>query len=297
MIDFRMKTFLTVCKYMNFTRASEVLHLTQPAVSQHIHYLENLYETPLFIRDKKNLFLTDAGEILKNSLETLESDNNIMKKRMQKVMEGKKILTFGVTMTVGEYAIIPALSNFLKSHPQLEVHICYNNTQTLLSQLREGTIDFAIVEGYFKETLYTTRILQRDPFIGVVAKNHHFSRPISCLRDLIGERLLLREHGSGTRAIFTKTLALHNLSVEDFPHIVEVENIHAIVSLLQEDCGISFLYKAAIKKELENGSLIEIPLKNFQISHDFSFIWNKESLFSQEYEKIFQELKTYFPDV
>ena len=74
MIDFRMKTFLTVCECMNFTRAAQVLNLTQPAVSQHIRYLEEQYDTPLFIREKKKLYLTDAGQILKDSLETLQSD-------------------------------------------------------------------------------------------------------------------------------------------------------------------------------------------------------------------------------
>ena len=169
MIDFRMKTFLTVCECMNFTRAAQVLNLTQPAVSQHIRYLEEQYDTPLFIREKKKLYLTDAGQILKDSLETLQSDDHRMKIRMQQSMAGKKGLTFGVTMTIGEYAVIPSLARFLKAHPQWEIHIRYGNTQTLLSRLREGTLDFAIVEGYFREDLYTTRILQKEPFIGVAS--------------------------------------------------------------------------------------------------------------------------------
>ncbi len=291
MIDFRMKTFLTVCECMNFTRAAQVLNLTQPAVSQHIRYLEEQYDTPLFIREKKKLYLTDAGQILKDSLETLQSDDHRMKIRMQQSMAGKKGLTFGVTMTIGEYAVIPSLARFLKAHPQWEIHICYGNTQTLLSRLREGTLDFAIVEGYFREDLYTTRILQKEPFIGVASSKHIFQKPVSCLRDLTGERLLLREHGSGTRAILTKILALNNLSAEDFSHIIEIENIHAIVSLLQEDCGISFLYQSAVQKELEDKTLMEIPLSDFKIAHDFSFIWNKDSIFSAQYEAIFQELQ------
>ncbi len=55
MLDFRMETFLEVCKYMNFTRAAEALNLTQPAVPQHIKYLETKYDSPLFVRDRKNL--------------------------------------------------------------------------------------------------------------------------------------------------------------------------------------------------------------------------------------------------
>ena len=74
MMDFRMETFLCVCEYMNFTRAAEKLGLSQPAVSQHIKYLENEYETELFTRDKKKLKLTASGEILRNALLTMRND-------------------------------------------------------------------------------------------------------------------------------------------------------------------------------------------------------------------------------
>ena len=117
------------------------------------------------------------------------------------------------------------------------------------------------------------------------------SKPVHNLRDLTSERLLIREHGSGTRAILTKTLALKNMSVKDFRHLVEIENIHTIVTLLKEDCGISFLYKSAVEQELNEGMLVQIPLSDFMIMHDFTFLWNKNSIFSQEYDAVFKELR------
>ena len=79
------------------------------------------------------------------------------------------------------------------------------------------------------------------------------------------------------------------MSVEDFKNVVEVENIHTIVSLLLQDCGIAFLYKAAVEDEIARGTLRQIPLEDFQITHDFTFLWNKDSVFSGEYEEIFRE--------
>ena len=290
MLDFRMETFLKVCEYMNFTHAAEKLNLTQPAVSQHIKYLEKEYDSPLFVRDKKKLRLTPAGEILRSALEAMRNDENTLKKRMKESLTQKRVLTFGVTMTIGEYAIVPALAKFIQVHPDTDFHIRYGNTQKLLSLLCDGLIDFAIVEGYFKGDNYQTRIFQSEEYIAVTSKDHVFQKPVTTLRDLTSERLLLREHGSGTRAILTKTLALKNMSIYDFPHIIEVENIHTIVSLLCEDCGISFLYKAAVEKEIQQGILKQIPLSDFMVMHDFTFIWNKDSIFSEEYEGIFQEL-------
>lgn len=292
MLDFRMETFLSVCRYMNFTHAAEALHLTQPAVSQHIRYLEQKYEAPLFYREKKKLSLTPAGELLLSALETMQNDENTLKKRMQESLSKKKILTFGVTMTIGEYAILPSLAAFIKNHPDTDLHIRYGNTQTLLACLQEGTIDFAIVEGYFKEDRYEVRIYKEEEYIAVASSRHKFSQPVRFLRDLTKERLLTREPGSGTRAVLSRTLALKNLSVLDFSHLVEVENIHTIVSLLCEDCGISFLYKSATEQEIRQGNLCQIPLSDFKITHNFSFLWNKGSIFSEEYETIFQELKS-----
>ena len=71
MLDFRMETFLAVCQYMNFTRASEKLNITQPAVSQHIRFLEKHYDAKLFRDEGKKLKLTKTGEILRNASLTM----------------------------------------------------------------------------------------------------------------------------------------------------------------------------------------------------------------------------------
>lgn len=291
MIDFRLATFLTVCRYMNFTRAAEALHLTQPAVSQHIKHLEKVYAAPLFVRDKKRLALTPAGVILRDALETTHSDEAILRRRMQDSMAGAQVLTFGVTRTIGEYAILDPLARLIKAHPHSHFRIRYGNTQTLLAGLHEGSIDFAIVEGYFNAAQYGTQTYRSEEYIAAAAANHAFARPVRRLRDLTGERLLLREPGSGTREILVRALALQNLSLSDFSPIVEVENIHTIVALLRQDCGISFLYKAAVEEDLERGILRQIPLEDFSVQHDFTFIWNRGSIFSKDFQSIFQALQ------
>ena len=98
MLDFRMETFLTVCQCMNFTRASEKLNITQPAVSQHIHFLEEHYNTKLFRYEGKKLKLTGAGEILRNASLTMMHDEISMQNQMQKSEEEEEI-RFGATRT------------------------------------------------------------------------------------------------------------------------------------------------------------------------------------------------------
>lgn len=293
MLDFRVESFLKVCQYMNFTHAAQALNLTQPAISQHIKYLEEKYETKLLVRDKNNLSLTASGKILLAALETMRNDETTLKNRIKEGELEKKSLTFGLTMTVGEYTIVPALVSLIKAHPDTNFHIRYGNTQTLLNYLHQGSIDFAIVEGFFKPDNYETLAFRTEEYIPVASSNHIFNKNIKFLADLTSERLITREQGSGTRAVLIRALALKNLSVANFENIIEVENIHTMVSLLRHDCGISFLYKSAVEKEIEDGVLREIPLLDFQIKHDFTFLWNKNSVFSKDYFEIFQELQSY----
>lgn len=290
MLDFRIETFLCVCRHMSFTAASEELHITQPAVSQHIRYLETAYGCSLFLRDGKRISLTPAGTVLLRAMGSLRNDEKALVRRMQEAAGTRKTLVFGVTRTIGEYAILPALSDYLKHHPDVNLQIRDGNTHALVDLLRRGDIDFALVEGYVSLEEFDVLVDRVEPYLPVCASGHMFQKPVSSLRDLLGERLLLREEGSGTREILEKYLSAFNLSLSDFSHYAQVENMHSIVELLVQDCGITFLYQAAVQDLLEQGKVRRIPISDFQMHHAFTFIWSKNSCFAQEYREICQQL-------
>ena len=289
MLDFRIQTFLSVCSHMNFTRAAEELHITQPAVTQHIHYLEKLYDTELFLHEGKKISLTPAGSIFLSTATTLKNDEQFMREQMKHSATGEAPLLFGVTMTIGEYVIATPIAHYLKKHPNTDLRIELSNTQELLSRLSTGEINFALVEGYFNTRDYDTLTYRTENFIPVCAASRKFS-PRLCLNDLLGERLIVRESGSGTRDILEKNLAVRNIRISDFAHTAEVSSMHTIVKLLTEDCGISFLYETAVQKEVSQGILKKIPLKDFSMTHDFTFLWNKGSIFADYYRQICREL-------
>lgn len=291
MIDFRIHTFLAVCKYMNFTRAAEELHITQPAVSQHMRYLEQLYRVPLFLHEGKKVHLTPAGELLFSAATTLKNDEAFIIEQMQHASVHEFPLIFGVTMTIGEYVIASPLAAYLKKHPDIDVKIILGNTSELLSLLESGEIHFALVEGYYDTSRYDSLTYRTEAFVPVCANNHPFAKEPHSITDLLGERLLLREPGSGTRDILEKNLTVKNIQLENFAHTMEVSSMHTIIQLLKEDCGISFLYQTAIEKELSEHSLRRLQLLDFDMSHDFTFLWNKGSIFSESYRNICMELK------
>ena len=290
MLDFRTETFLTVCQTMNFTAAARQLNITQPAVSQHIHFLEEQYHTSLFIYQNKQLFLTRSGEILRRHLLTMKNDEKAVMEELKNNITGIETLSIGVTMTIGEYAIVDKLAGFLIQHPEINIHLHYGNTLQLLKLLNSGQISMAIVEGNYPKEYYSHKKYSTEDYIAVCAASHHFmtDHPYT-MNDLVHERLLVREEGSGTRNILEQSLMTHGLHISDFIHYIEIENMHTIIGLLKRDCGISFLYKIAVEKELHSGILKEISLDDFKMQHDFDIIWEKRSVYSDKYLSICEE--------
>ena len=287
MRDFRMETFLAVCQCMNFTRASEQLNITQPAVSQHIRFLEKHYNTKLFRYEGKKLMLTGAGEILRNASLTMKHDEISMQSEMQKSEEGTEI-RFGATRTVGDMLMGNILEKYLREYPDADIHMVVENTQELLKRLDDGRIDFALVEGFFKKSEYDYQKYSEENYIAVCSPDHPFRKKTASIEDLFGERLLLREEGSGTREVLERYLDSQNLSTADFERTMEAGSLHTIKELTKSGCGITFLYEVAVREELRSGTLIRIPLKDFQVTHEFTFIWRRGSIYADRYREIFR---------
>ena len=292
MLDFRVATFLCVCQTMNFTLAAEALSLSQPAVTQHIHALEAYYGVRLFHYEKRTLSLTREGELLRDRLSSMERDENRIREERNEPhffcnpFENEIYRPLG-TRTIGEYAALSPLLTYLRAHPDMNLHLHYGNTEELLSLLDAGTISLALIEGNVPKGKYGVKKYRTEDFCAVCSAAHTFAHGTPRqVRDLLSERLLLREPGSGTRSILEKSLSALGLAVSDFPSYLEVENMHILIRLLEQDMGISFLYRIAAREGLSSGVLREIPLSDFALQHDFSFVWDAGSIYAAREEAL-----------
>lgn len=291
MLDFRIETFLEVCKSLNFTQAARQLNITQPAVSQHVKWLEECYQTKLFEMHGKKLQLTLAGENLRDALTTMQHDIVSLKEKLQEAEEKKRPLKMGLTFTIAEYEVAGSISRYLLQESTVSMMLSVGNTRELLRELEEGTIDFALVEGNFPGEIYHHEFFSRQRYIAVCAASDPLAVGTYTIDQLLERRLIIREAGSGTRNIMERYLEMKGLGVEDFMAKVETGNVALIKQLVSAGCGITFLYQTAVQKELNEGSLCEISLSDMEITHDFTFIWRKDSIFSEDYSKIFTMLK------
>ena len=290
MLDFRVDTFLEVCRLMNYTRAAEQLNLTQPAVSQHIRWLEEQCGVKLFHYENKQLSLTAAGQMLRSAAITMKQDQMFLYRRMQEADSEDADLCFGVTPTVGMYLIPKPLAAYRRQHPSAKVSMQVENSELLCRWLDSGEIDFAILEGYFHKEDYDSMLYRTERYLAVCAQDYPFQNTPHQLADLLGETLLVREEGSGNREIIRRSLSRKNLALQDFHSLFEVGDMNVLKQMLVQGCGIGFLYEAAVQEDLQQGRLRIIELEDFAEDHDITFLWRKGSIFAPRYRRIYGEL-------
>lgn len=291
MLDFRMYTFITLSETLNYTKAAQLLCITQPAVSQHIKYLENYYEVKLFQHDHKQLKLTPQGRILQKHIVSIAADEDKLKEIIQSNHDTIDHIRFGATRTIGEYILPEKLPSLLTAHPDTSITMIVENTTRLLKMLQDGDIDFAFIEGYFKKNDVTHHLLSKERFVPIKSKSYQLKKPVQTLVDLLDESLIIREEGSGTREILERILDEQNMKIHDFHKCIEIGNIHAIKQLVKNNQGITFLYEAAIQEELQSKDVEIIPLQDFNIVREFNFITLRGSIFTDVYESFLHEIK------
>ena len=289
MLDFRMDTFLALCRTMNYTRAAEELNITQPAVTQHIQYLQRHYGVKLFQYRDKHLFLTEAGAALRSAALTMEHDERELMEHLPLLQKGMQHLRLGATLTVGEYALPPHLGRYMKRHSDVALHLVVGSTRRLLEGLNRGELDAAVVEGYFAKREYDAIRWSMEPYVCVCAAGSALEGPME-LEDLFTQTLILRDPEAGTREILERPLLERNFQLSDFRRVVEINDLTVIKQLVEQNCGITFLYRRAVERELEEGQLRQVFLRGWEVQHEFTFLWRKGSVFEQNYRRLYAQL-------
>lgn len=294
MLDFRHETFLTLCSCNSFTKTAELLHISQPAVSQHIKYLEALYGYKLFDTTYKKIQLTEQGELLRAFAMTIFSDLKHFKESLSATTADTLHFSFGATLSIGEYLMPKILSRLLNKDPEMSVHMSVANTQLLLERLNQGDLDFIVVEGLFDKSAYDTKVFSLERFIPVCSPRLEWANREVGFHEIVESRLILRESGSGTREIFENVLQKNNYSIHAFEKVIEIGNMAAIKKMVANGLGITFLFEVAAKRELEDGSLSRINIRGFSELREFNFVFLKNSFFYERYMKIYELIKQAF---
>lgn len=285
MIDRRIDTFLTLCRTGSYTKAARLLHMTQPAVTQHIRWLEEYFSAKLCTFENRTFTLTKKGEELLAFAATMKSDAEELTAQLRAGGEAEPVLRFGATLTIGEYTLRAPLVRYLEQYPKARLSLRVENTDILLEELRALKLDFAFIEGHFDRSEYDVAQFCKARFIAVCAGDDPRTGRAWTMEALTGEHIILREQGSGTRGIFEQLLWERNMTTDSFAHVTELGNLNLIKALVRERRAVTFLYEDAVVSELADGSLRELSVEGLPVFRDFSFVTLKNSRFTPQYRR------------
>ncbi|MDR0922708.1 MAG: LysR family transcriptional regulator [Lactobacillales bacterium] len=253
MLDYHYETFLTVCKTLNYTRAGELMNMSQPAVSQHIAYLEDQLDTKLFIYKNKKLSLTEEGRYLYNKLLWME---NFSKKTLEELGEiNFTKVNLGCTLSISDYLVPSFFIDMFHKEKGFRLNVLVENTETLVNYLVQGKIDGAFVEGDFNQRVFSSIPYKEARIVGICSPDFELADKQVSFQDLFNKQIIIREPGSGTRSSFETILANEQIELSSFKNQTILGSIDLIKRVVESNVGISFLFDVCVEKELEEGTL------------------------------------------
>ncbi|MFI3212354.1 MAG: LysR family transcriptional regulator [Eubacteriales bacterium] len=271
MLDNRIFTFLELCNQMNYHKTAEALSMTQPAVTQHIKYLENLYQCNLFEYANKKLSMTKKATELEKYARSIIALHDTVEQKL--AMTEQIVFNIGATKTIGEYTLDNLLFKLL-SNPKYEINLLIDNTEKLLERLNHFQLDVVMLEGFFDKEQYDYQLITKEEIIGICANDHPFANREVSLEEIFRERVLLREKGSGTRAIFENFLFFHGYSMDSFYKKSSVSSNRLLERAIEQNLAISFVYDTIPNK---NENISTFRIKDAKIFYEFNYVFlNRE---------------------
>ena len=281
MLDYRIKTFITLYNEMNYRKTAEKLNMTQPGVTQHIHYIENYYGVKLFSYNGKTLSRTPNAEILKRHIDSiLSEERETIREFSQKE---KTVLNIGATKTIGEFVLVPVLREFLRDENN-SVNLVVDNTENLLRSLENAELDFAVVEGVFDKTKYPYHLYKKEHFVGICSKSHPFAGKTISLKEIFRETLIVRESGSGTRRLLEQAISENGFSLDCFHRVISVSNFSVISDMVMKNNAITFAYEPVAKSKKD---LAVFEVDDMQIKGEFNFVYCNSRIAKEKIDLLF----------
>lgn len=287
MIDSKLYSLIKVVETGSFTRAAEQLSLTQPAVSQHIHALENDLNVKIFERTGNELRVTREGELVIKYAKRLLALYHNLQRDLSSEKRQITALTIGITHTAESNAIAEALAKYATTHEGVSIKIITDSLGNLHDMLKNYELDFAIVEGKISDPRLRYLMLDTDCLVLAVPLGHKLARQsMVTISELKREKLILRLPDSNTRNLFVASLESQNMSIDDFNVVLEIDNIATIKDLIRRDFGVSVLAKSACMDELKKNKIAVLPIENLSMVREINIAYTHDF----EHQEMLQDI-------
>ncbi len=283
-----LKAFYTTVNCNSISKASKILHITQPALSMQIQHLENEFGATLLLRSNKGVELTEEGSIVyEHAKSMLSLEKNILK-NLKELEKDKRLLNICACKYIGEYVLPCSIYTFKEIHPDIDVKLYVDNTTQIINKLLDHEINLGVIAGINEcEYIISTPILSDK--IALITSEEDVNKIDAA--SIVEIPIILSEYDLDDSSILNLKLSKCGLSVSDLNVVLTSNSPESIKSIVMSGKGFAFLPKITVKKELRKNLLREIPIDNVGMSFKYYFA-QRSSYILEKHEQIFKSFIT-----
>ena len=267
----QLRIFVAVAEREHMTRAAEALNLTQSATSAAIAALEERHDVKLFDRVGRRIVLTQTGHAFLDEARAVLARATLATQALDDLAGLRRgELRLGASQTVANYWLPPLMQAFRLAHPGVTLDLQIGNTEQIAEAVADLSVDLGIVEGAPQRNDLNQTAVTGDRTALIVPKGHAWTgKPPKTGEDFRAASWVLREPGSGTRAMLEDLLARHGLGLGDLDVALELPSNEAVRAAVQAGAGASLLSILVAEPSIMAGTVcevaIDLPPRSFHI--------------------------------
>lgn len=267
----QLTTFIAVAEYKKMSEAAKMLYISQPTVSQIISELEQEYHVELFERHPRELKITAAGRLLLTRAQEIVAIHEDLEQAMKNV-NSLRPLRIGATLTIGNTIMSSIIEKLNTEFPDIDVSVFVDSTKKIEHRLIHNELDIALVEGIISREEILTEPVIEDHLELICGNDHPFaSRDCVSIDELRNRQFIMREKGSGTRALFENLMLKHHIPYQTK---WECNSGTAILDAVRHNLGLGVLSYRCIKDFSDQKYLHALSIKETQMKRFFFICYN-----------------------
>lgn len=292
----QLEAFVQVAEGGSFSKAARELYLTQPTISAHISSLEKELNVRLFVRNTKEVSLSDNGkDLYKYAKQMVDLQGKIEEHFGMKKDSGKHCITIAASTIPAQYLLPKVLMRFNEKYPEEQFKIKETDSAQVVTQIVDCMADVG-----FTGTVLEKKHCKYIPFykdeLVIIAPNMEKYRRIQeeCPNDiswLEREHVIMREEGSGTRKEAEKQLRSAGVNMADLEIIASIENQETIKKSVRQGMGVSILSRLAATDEAKAGQMLIFPIPGADEGRDINVVYNRNYQLSRSAERFIKIVK------
>jgi LysR family transcriptional regulator, low CO2-responsive transcriptional regulator len=287
----RLRIFQAVAETRSFTRAAEVVHLTQPGISKHIRQMEEYYGTLLFDRLGKKVALTHAGEILAEATQEIMASVTAAEQRIEELkgLRGGR-LVIGASFALGIYLLPGVLAAFRKRYPAVEVTVDISLSAKIMAKILANKLDLGLVNQDTHDPRLHARQFMTDDLFVIIPRHHRWAKKKRIRpQELLGETFIVAARGAGVRAVIEERLKEKGIVLTN---VVDFGNVEGVKRAVEAGLGVSIQPQSVVQRELSAGSLTGVLLAGLDAKLGRFYICRKDKNLSNAAKAFLALLQT-----